>query len=81
MFTFNINNVSETADLDTAIMDSLLTVHNTLHSSNNVPAAKTEKVKRPSISTAVSSKEWSYFLSIWSKYASTTKIDGRDKVV
>lgn len=71
----------ETADLDAAIVASLLTVHSTVYSSNNVPAAKTEKVKRPSISTAVSSEEWSYFLSIWSKYASATKIDGRDKVV
>lgn len=37
----------ETADLDAAIVASLLTVHNTVHSYNNVPVAKTDKVKRP----------------------------------
>lgn len=53
----------ETADLDAAIVASLLTVHSNVHSSNNVPAAKTEKDKRPSISAAGSSDEWSYFIS------------------
>lgn len=70
----------ETADLDAAIVASILTVHNTVHSSNNVPAAKTEKVKRPSISAAGSSEEWSYFTSRRSEYVSATKIAGRDKV-
>lgn len=70
----------ETADLDAAIVASLLTVHSNVHSSNNVPAAKTEKDKRPSISAAGSSDEWSYFISRWSEYVSATKIAGRDKV-
>lgn len=34
----------ETADLDAAIVASLLTVHSIVHSSNNVPAANTVKV-------------------------------------
>lgn len=71
----------ETADLDAAIVASLLTVHNTIHSSNNVPAVKTEKVQRPSISASGSSEEWAYFISRWSEYVSATKIAGRDKVV
>lgn len=62
-------------------MASLLAVHSTVHSSNNGPAAKTEKVKRLSISAAGTSEEWSYFLSRWSEYVSATKINGRDKVV
>lgn len=62
-------------------MASLLTVHSTVHSSNNGPAAKTEKVKLPSISAAGTSEEWSYFLSRWSEYVRATRIDGRNKVV
>lgn len=64
----------ETADLDAAIVASLLTVHSTVYSSNNVPAAKTEKVKRPSISAAGIREEWSYYISSWSEYVSATKI-------
>lgn len=71
----------ETADLDAAIVASLLTVHSTVYSSNNVPAAKTEKVKRPSISAAGISEEWSYYISRWSEYVSATKIAGRDKII
>ncbi|XP_062586740.1 uncharacterized protein LOC134248350 [Saccostrea cucullata] len=71
----------ETADLEAAIVASLLTVHSTIHSSLNAPTAKIEKVKRPSISAAGTSEEWSYFMSRWSDYVSATKIEGRDKVV
>lgn len=71
----------KTADLDEAIVSILLTIHSTVHSSNNVPAAKTEKVKRPSISAAGSSEECSYYISRWSEYISATEITGRDKVV
>lgn len=46
-----------------------------------MPAAKTERVKRPSTSAAGSIEEWSYFISRWSEYVSATKIAGRDKVV
>ena len=40
-----------------------------------------EKVKRPVISTAGTSEEWSYFESRWSDYVDATKITGHDKVV
>ncbi|CAC5393222.1 unnamed protein product [Mytilus coruscus] len=45
------------------------------------PAAKAEKVKRPSISTAGTIEEWAYFESRWSDFVEATKITGRDKVV
>ena len=44
-------------------------------------AAKVEKVRHPTISTAGSSEDWSYFLTRWQDYVDATKITGKDKVV
>ena len=40
-----------------------------------------EKVKRPTVSSAGSSEEWSYFESRWNDYVDARKITGQDKVV
>ena len=68
-----------TGDLDAVIVAALITTHCTTHATDH--SAKVEKVKRPIISTAGSSEEWSYFKSRWSDYVDATKITGRDKVV
>ena len=44
-------------------------------------AAKIERVKRPTISGAGSSEEWTYFLTRWQEYVDATQITGKDKVL
>jgi len=70
-----------TADLDSAIVAALLTTHALSHSSTPVAAVPPEKVKRPSISAAGSSEDWSYFQSRWNEYTRATKLSGTDKVI
>ena len=43
--------------------------------------AKVEKVRQPTISSAGSSKEWSYFLTRWKDYVEATNLKGKDMVV
>ena len=40
-----------------------------------------ERVQRPLISSAVTSKEWQYFLTRWAEYKTATKISGTDQVI
>lgn len=73
-----------TPDLSDTIVAALITSHTTVHvSATKQPDAtpKVEKVKRPTISAAGSSEEWSYFLSRWEDYVMATKITGPDKVI
>ena len=51
---------STPANTDAAVVAALLYAHTTTHNSTNT-AAKVEKVKRPTTSTAGSSEEWAYF--------------------
>ena len=56
-----------TPDIEAIIAVALLNTHATVHS---VPAvssagAKMEQVKRPLISSAGTSEDWTYFLSRW----------------
>ena len=74
----------ETADDLAAV---LLTVHSkgfhstpTARASHN-PSARVEKVRRPTISSAGTSEEWSYFINRWQDYAEATKVEGKDKVI
>ena len=69
-----------TAELDAAIVVELLKAHNTTHTTIQ-PAAKVEKVKRPTIAAAGTSEEWNYFQVRWNDYVTATKITGKDKVV
>lgn len=71
-----------TPDASDAIVAALITTHALQHSASNPPpAVKTEKVKRPSISSGGTSEEWSYFLTRWQEYVQATKITGGDVVI
>ena len=73
-----------TPDLEAAIVAVLLSTHSLTHAqghTDTAAAAKTEKVKRPSITKSGSSEDWAYFLSRWSDYKQATKVAGKDKVI
>ena len=58
-----------TDDVEVAVAAVLLTIHATHHTSHQpVTSAKVEKVKRPTLSSAGSSKDWAYFESGWMYY-------------
>ena len=61
----------------------LLTVHSNVTTSQPAtrPTAKVEKVRRPTILSAGSSEEWSYFLTRRKDYSETTKLKGKDMVI
>ena len=46
-----------------------------------IPNTKLEKVRRPTISAAGSSEDWSYFLTRWGDYVAATNVTGKDKVI
>ena len=77
----------ETDDVQDSLAAVLMSVHSTgthtaaAPSTSGNAAAKVEKVCRPTISTAGSSEDWSYFLTRWQDYVDATKITGKDKVV
>ena len=73
-----------TPDLDSEeLLATLLSIHATDHKTSSAPvaAAKTEKVKRPTVSIGGTSEEWSYFMSRWQDYKTATRIDGTDVVI
>ena len=73
-----------TPDLEAAIVAVLLSTHSLTHAqghTDTAAAAKTEKVKRPSITKSGSSEDWAYFLSRWSDYKQAMKVAGKDKVI
>ena len=59
---------------------SIITAHSMTHRSGQT-AAKIEKVKRPTITAAGTSEEWTYFQLRWKGYVFATKLEGRDKVI
>lgn len=72
----------ETDDLDGVLVAALLTTHAMVHAA--APAsgsAKTEKVKRPTISSAGSSEDWTYFKSRWNDYVEATKVKGKERII
>ena len=77
----------ETDDVQDSLAAVLTSVHSTgthtvaAPSTNGNAAAKVEKVCHPTISTAGSSEDWSYFLTRWQDYVDATKITGKYKVV
>ena len=78
----------ETADVEDALAAVLISVHSSgthmstpLSNSQHTNAAKIEKVKRPTISAAGSSEEWSYFLTRWQDYVDATQVSGKDKAL
>ena len=70
---------STPANTDAAVVAALLNAHTTTHNSTNT-AAKVEKVKRPTISTAGSSEEWAYFETRWDDYKTATRVTGHKGV-
>ena len=71
-----------TDDLDAAIVAALITAHSaTAHIPGHATAAKVERVKRPTISAAGTTEDWSYFESRWADYIAATKIDGAEKTI
>ena len=40
-----------------------------------------EKVKRPSVSSAGTTKDWQYFKSRWDDYVKATRLQGTDRTI
>ena len=71
-----------TPDLDPAIVAALLTTHGHSHAqAQPTAAAAVEKVRRPVISAAGTTEDWTYFLTRWSDYTKATKIKGQDRIL
>ena len=70
----------ETDDLDAAIVAALISTHAKVHDTSVTPA-KAEKVKRPTVSSAGTSEEWTYFLSRWKDYVDATKIKDKELII
>ena len=72
-----------TDDVDANVAVAFLNLHATDHAAPSQPSTRlpVEKVKRPTISTAGTSEDWTYFISRWSDYKEATKVTGRDAVV
>jgi hypothetical protein len=74
----------KTADVEAVVVAALLTTHATVHiaaAPSGVVAAKVDRVKRPTVSLAGSSEDWSYFISRWKDYVAATKVTGKDRVI
>ena len=70
----------ETDDLDAAIVAALISTHAKVHDTSVTPA-KAEKVKRPTVSSAGTSEELTYFLSRWKDYVDATKIKDKELII
>ena len=72
-------------DLNDAIVAALLTTHSVPHTvhaaSTTSPTHKVESVKRPTISAAGSSEDWSYFSIRWNDYVNANGITGQQAVI
>lgn len=71
----------ETPDLDAVIVAALITTHATTHPTTSDIQARIEKVKRPTVTLAGSSEDWTYFLSRWKDYVDATKITGKNLIL
>ena len=69
-----------TEDVDANLAVTLLSLH-AVDLNSPIAAAKVEKVKRPTVSSAGTSEDWAYFQSRWLDYTEATKVTGKDKVV
>ena len=70
----------ETGDFDAAIVAALINTHAKVHDTHQT-IAKVEKVKRPTVSSAGTSEEWTYFLSRWKDYVDATKIKDKELII
>ena len=70
-------------DLDATVLSQLISIHAQSAHPPTAPqpqlhAAKMERVRRPTISSAGSTEEWEYFLSRWDEYKLATRMEGQD---
>ena len=73
-----------TDDVDAIISVALLNTHAIIHvptHSTNAAAAKVDRVKRPTVTSAGSSEEWDYFLVKWRDYVEATKVTGKERTI
>ena len=73
-----------TDDIDAIIAVALFNTHAIIHPptpSTNAAAAKVERVKRPTVTSAGRSEEWDYFLVRWRDYVEATKVTGKDRTI
>eukprot|EP00794_Sanderia_malayensis_P002913 gene2913-3365_t len=72
----------ETEDIIEALAVVMIGTHAAgTHVTAPTVATKIERVKRPTVSAAGTSEEWTYLQSRWDDYVEATKITGKDKVV
>lgn len=79
----------ETEEVTDALAAVLLSVHSsgvhvtpgTVNTINPNSNTKLERVRRPTISAAGSSEDWSYFLTRWGDYVAATNVTGKEKVI
>ena len=62
-------------------MVALLNLHASTHTSPSPATAPVEKVKRPTIKSAGTIEDWTYFTSRWTDYKEATNISGREAVI
>ena len=72
-----------TPDVEPVIAAALITTHATSHQTPSGPTqtARVEKVKRPSVSSAGTTKDWQYFKSRWDDYVKATRLEGTDRII
>ena len=76
----------ETADVSDSIILKLLDMHSSCHTNpagpthTNAPT-KVERVRRPIVTSAGTSEEWTYFLTRWTEYATATGVGGKDRII
>ena len=73
-----------TDDVDAMIAVALLNTRAIIQvptPSMNAAAAKVERVKRPTVTSAGSSEEWDYFLVRRRDYVEATKVTGKDRTI
>ena len=74
----------KTPDVEAVVAAALITTHATIHNApatNRVTSAKIKNVKRPVVSSAGTSEDWSYFSSRWSDYVAATKVSVKDRII
>ena len=67
---------TEEGQIELAVV--LLQLHSKEHDTTTASIAKSEKVRRPTISLGGTPEEWAYFTSRWSDYKAATKLNGPD---
>ena len=69
-----------TGDFPSAAVGAILNNHTATHT-NFSTSAKVEKVRRPTITSGITSQQWIYFQSKWVEYRDATKIKGRELII